>query len=425
MNLFERAKKHIPGGVNSPVRAYKSVGLDPVFIASAAGAWVTDVDGKRYVDYVLSYGPHILGHGHPTVNAALHRAIETGTSFGAPTEGEVTIAETICSLVPSCEMVRLVNSGTEATMAAVRLARAATGRDRIVKFDGCYHGHADGFLVKAGSGALTFGNPDSPGVPKAYAELTSIAQYNDLASVERLLEAHKNEFACIIVEPVAGNIGCLPPAEGFLAGLRSLCDAHGTLLVFDEVMTGFRVALGGAQALFKVRPDLTTFGKVIGGGLPVGAYGGRADLMKLIAPSGPVYQAGTLSGNPLAVAGGLAALSEISKPGFYDRLEAISKSVEEALLDAAREAKCPVVFHRVGSMFCPYFGAGPIDTLEKVMATRRDRFRAFFAVLLEKGVMPAPSPFEAWFTSAAHDAEAVQTTRDAAVLAFRAAAAVR
>jgi glutamate-1-semialdehyde 2,1-aminomutase len=424
MSLFERAQARIPGGVNSPVRAYKSVGLEPVFIDSARGCRVRDRAGREYVDYVLSYGPHILGHGHPAIVQAIQAAAERGVSFGAPTEGEVTIAEKICAMVPGLEMVRLVNSGTEATMSAVRLARAATGRDRILKFDGCYHGHADGFLVKAGSGALTFGHPDSPGVPRAYAELTSIADYNDLESVERMLLAQRGKFACVIVEPIAGNIGLLPPAPGFLAGLRQLASDHGALLIFDEVMTGFRVAAGGAQELYGVCADLVTFGKVIGGGMPVGAYGGRRDLMQQIAPAGPVYQAGTLSGNPVAVAAGLAALNEISKPGFYAALDQRSQAIAAALTDAARESRCPMTLNRVGSMFCPYFGEGPLTRLAQVMATRRDRFRAFFAKLLEHGVMPAPSPFEAWFASTAHDDEAIETTHRAAVAGFRAAAAL-
>ncbi|MCB9834372.1 MAG: glutamate-1-semialdehyde 2,1-aminomutase [Planctomycetes bacterium] len=419
--LFERAKRVIPGGVNSPVRAYKSVGLEPIFIAGARGAWVTDVDGKDYVDYVLSYGPAILGHAHPALNEALMAAIPRGVSYGAPTLGEVEIAEQICAMVPSVEMVRLVNSGTEATMSALRLARAATGRDRFIKFDGNYHGHGDGFLVKAGSGALTLGHPDSPGVPKSWAELTSVADYNDLASVRALLEKRPEDYAAIIVEPIAGNIGLVKPAAGFLDGLRALCDEFGALLIFDEVMTGFRVAPGGAQERFGVRPDLTTLGKVIGGGLPVGAYGGRRDLMEMVAPAGPMYQAGTLSGNPLAVSAGLTALRLLAAPGFFEDLERRSAAVEEALTSAAAEAGCPIVLNRVGSMFCPYFSETPVTTFAEVMKTDRQRHRRFFMSLLEGGVMPAPSPFEAWFVSSAHGEAEIEHTRVAARRAFRAA----
>lgn len=421
---FERAKAVIPGGVNSPVRAFKSVGGDPIFIASANGCRVKDVDGREYVDYVLSYGPHILGHGHPEIVAALHAAIDRGTSYGCPTDAETLIAEKICEMVPSIEMVRLVNSGTEATMSAIRLARAATGRDRIIKFDGCYHGHGDAFLVKAGSGALTLGHPDSPGVPRGLAKLTAIAVYNDLDSVAELLEAHHGEFAAVIVEPVAGNIGCVAPAPGFLEGLRRLCDEHQTLLIFDEVMTGFRVAAGGAQELYGVFPDITTLGKVIGGGLPVGAYGGRKDLMELVAPAGAMYQAGTLSGNPLAVAAGLAALEVISRPGYYRDLEATSAAVATALTDSATAAGCPIVLNRVGSMFCPYFSEAPVTSFSEVMATHRERHKVFFHKLLEHGIMPAPSPFEAWFTSSAHDAIAIEATKKGAWEAFRAASAI-
>ena len=419
--LFERAQQTIPGGVNSPVRAYRSVGGVPVFISRGEGPRVHSTTDRAYVDYVLSYGPLILGHAHPAVTAALETAIARGCSFGAPTEGETEIAETIRDLVPSVEMVRLVNSGTEATMSAARLARAATGRDRILKFDGCYHGHADGFLVKAGSGALTLGHPDSPGVPAAFAALTSVADYNDLESVERLLEAHRGEFAAIIVEPVAGNIGCVLPAPGFLEGVRKLCDEHGALLIFDEVMTGFRVAKGGAQERYGVRPDLTTLGKVIGGGLPVGAYGGRRDLMEQMAPAGATYQAGTLSGNPLAVAAGLATLNEIAKPGFFDRLEERSAAVEDALSRAAAEEGCPLVVNRVGSMLCPYFTGSPVTSFAEVLASDREQHRRFFHAALEQGIMPAPSPFEAWFVSSAHDEEAVETTYRAAKVGFHAA----
>ena len=418
---FERAKQIMPGGVNSPVRAYRSVGGEPVWVSGGRGARVTTVDGRELVDYVLSYGPLIVGHGHEAVKEALVRAVESGTSFGAPTEGETEIAEVIIDMVPSVEMVRLVNSGTEATMSAVRLARAATGRERIIKFDGNYHGHGDSFLVKAGSGALTLGHPDSPGVPAALAALTSVAPYNDVAAVEALFEAHPGEVACVIVEPIAGNIGLVPPAPGFLEGLRSLCDRHGAVLIFDEVMTGFRVAAGGAQEVYGVLPDLTTLGKVIGGGLPVGAYGGRKDLMEMVAPAGPVYQAGTLSGNPLAVAGGLATLNLLRAPGFYDELETRSAAVTDAIAGAAEEVGCPLTIQRVGSMFCPYFTATPVTNLAEVMETDREQHRRFFHAILEGGLMPAPSPFEAWFVSIAHGEAEVALTREACRAGFAAA----
>ena len=406
-DLFEQAKKVIPGGVNSPVRAYKSVGGDPVFVERAKGPYVWDQDGKQYVDYVLSYGPQILGHTHPAINEALVAALGRGTSYGAPTAAETDIATLICDMVPSVDMVRLVNSGTEATMSAIRLARAFTNRDRFIKFDGCYHGHGDGFLVRAGSGALTLGNPDSPGVPQGYAELTSIADYNDLDSVRQLLTDKPDEFAAIIVEPIAGNIGCVLPEAGFLAGLRDLCDEFGSLLVFDEVMTGFRVAAGGAQELYGIKPDLTTMGKVIGGGLPVGAYGGRHDIMSLVAPLGPMYQAGTLSGNPLAVAAGLVALKELRQPGVYDTLEKNAAAIQGIIEEAAAAADCPIVVNRVGSMFCPYFSSQPVRNLADAMKGDKARHQAFFHELLNQGIMPAPSPFEAWFVSTEHG-EAVQ-----------------
>ncbi len=418
---FERAKKVIPGGVNSPVRAYKSVGGDPVFVDRAKGAYVWDQDGREYVDFVLSYGPQILGHTHPAINDALVEALARGTSYGAPTEAETEIATLICDMVPSVDMVRLVNSGTEATMSAIRLARAFTGRDRFIKFDGCYHGHGDGFLVKAGSGALTLGNPDSPGVPHGYAELTSVADYNDLESVRRLLVERPDQFAAIIVEPIAGNIGCVLPQPGFLAGLRDLCDEFGALLVFDEVMTGFRVAPGGAQELFDIRPDLTTMGKVIGGGLPVGAYGGRSDVMNLVAPLGPMYQAGTLSGNPLAVAAGLVALTELRKPGIYDVLEGNAAAIVGIIEEAAAKVDCSLVVNRVGSMFCPYFSSHPVENLADVMSGDRSRHQVFFHELLAQGVMPAPSPFEAWFVSTEHTNEPQAKTRAAMERAFDAA----
>ncbi len=418
---MERARRVIPGGVNSPVRAFGSVGGDPVFVSRGEGPMIFDGAGRRYVDYVLSYGPLIMGHRPKVIMEALEGAMAKGTSFGMPTEEEVRLAETICQRVPSVEMVRLVNSGTEATMSAIRLARAVTGRDRILKFEGCYHGHGDSFLVKAGSGALTLGHPTSPGVPGDLAALTSVADYNDLDSVARLFEAHPGEFACIIVEPIAGNIGCVLPKPGFLEGLKDLASTQGALLIFDEVMTGFRVHAAGAQGLFGIAPDLTTMGKVIGGGLPVGAYGGRRDLMEQIAPAGPVYQAGTLSGNPLAVAAGQAALGALGRPGFYEDLEDRSAKVESVLREAARQAGCPLTLNRVGSMFCPYFAEGPVEDYAAVMAADAERHRRFFHALLEGGVMPAPSPFEAWFVSSAHGDEALEITAKAAESAFRAA----
>jgi glutamate-1-semialdehyde 2,1-aminomutase len=416
--LFSEAQKLIPGGVNSPVRAYRSVGGTPVHVAHGSGAWVTDVDGNRYVDLVLSYGPLILGHADPRVSAALHAAVEKGTAYGAPTQGELEMAREIHARVKPAEMVRLVNSGTEATMAALRLARAATKRDLLVKFDGCYHGHADSFLVKAGSGALTQGAPDSPGVPAALAALTLIAQYNDLGSVKELFAQRGREIACIIVEPVAGNVGLVRPAAGFLEGLRALCDQHGALLIFDEVMTGFRVARGGYQQLCGVRPDLITLGKVIGGGLPIGAYGGRADLMSRIAPAGDVYQAGTLSGNPLAVAGGLATLRATDEPGFYEKLERQSARLQAGLESAARKNKVAIHVGRQGAMLCPYLSAVPVTNLALVMQTDRAKWTKFFHAMLERGVLLPPSPFEAWFVSSAHDDAAIDHVVKAAEEAY-------
>jgi glutamate-1-semialdehyde 2,1-aminomutase len=417
---FRRAEAVIPGGVNSPVRAYRSVGGTPPFMTRGSGPWIWDEDGNRYVDLVLSYGPLILGHAHPGVGEAIAGAASAGTAFGAPTRGEVELAETITRWIPAVEQVRLVNSGTEATMSAIRLARAATGRAKIVKFDGNYHGHGDSFLVKAGSGALTQGTPDSPGVPEALAALTLVADYNDLGSVEALLRAHGKDVAAVIVEPVAGNVGCILPAEGFLAGLRSLCDRHGALLVFDEVMTGFRVAKGGYQELCGVKPDLTTLGKVIGGGLPVGAYGGRRDLMQRIAPAGPVYQAGTLSGNPLAVAAGIAALRELEATSAWDALEDKGAFLEDGLTHVFRSVGVPAVVQRQGSMLCVYFASKPCTTLAEVMATDRARFKSFFHRMLERGVLLPPSPFECWFLSTAHDSEALDLVLEAARASFRA-----
>lgn len=418
--VFAEARTLIPGGVNSPVRAYKSVGGTPVHVARGRGPLCWDVDGNEYVDLVLSYGPLILGHCDPRVVAAVEKTARTGFTFGAPTEGELVMARTLHERMPWVEMVRLVNSGTEATMSALRLARAFTGRDCIVKFNGNYHGHGDSFLVKAGSGALTHGAPDSPGVASALADLTLVAEYNDLASVERILAQRGREVACIIVEPVAGNVGLILPAPGFLAGLRKLCDAHGALLVFDEVMTGFRVARGGYTELCGVRPDLITLGKVIGGGLPIGAYGGRRDVMARISPSGDVYQAGTLSGNPLAVAAGLATLRATDEPGFYAQLEAKSARIADGIAKAAAKHGVPCHVGRQGSMLCPYFSKEPVLTLDVAMKSDRALWTRWFHAMKERGVLLPPSPFEAWFVSSAHDDAAIERVERAADAAFAA-----
>ncbi|HRP71975.1 MAG TPA: glutamate-1-semialdehyde 2,1-aminomutase [Luteimonas sp.] len=422
--LFERACALLPGGVNSPVRAFKSVGGEPFFVQRADGAYLHDVDGNRYIDYVGSWGPMIVGHNHPTVRAAVQDAIGNGLSYGAPCPAEVTMAETITSLVPSCEMVRMVNSGTEATLSAIRLARGATGRAKIVKFEGCYHGHGDSFLVKAGSGALTFGVPTSPGVPKALADLTLTLPYNDFEAATALFDEVGGDIAGLIIEPVVGNANCLPPREGYLQHLRALCTQHGTVLIFDEVMTGFRVALGGAQARYGVTPDLSTFGKIIGGGMPVGAYGGRRELMQQIAPAGPVYQAGTLSGNPVAMAAGLAMLELISEPGFHGRLEATTHALCDGLEAAAREAGVPFTTTRVGAMFGLFFTEAPaVDTYAQAVACDTAAFNRFFHAMLERGVFLAPSAFEAGFVSSAHDEAVVAATLAAAKEAFAAVAA--
>lgn len=418
-NLFAAAQKHIPGGVNSPVRAFKSVGGTPLFFKHAAGAYVTDEDDKRYVDYVGSWGPMILGHSHPDVLQAVRDQLEHGLSYGAPTEMETHMAELVCSLVPSMEMVRMVSSGTEATMSAIRLARGFTGRDSIIKFEGCYHGHSDSLLVKAGSGALTLGVPSSPGVPAAFARHTLTLPFNDLDEVEKTLAESGSEVACIIVEPVAGNMNCVPPAPGFLEGLRSLCDRHGVVLIFDEVMTGFRVALGGAQAYYGVTPDLSTFGKIIGGGMPVGCFGGKREIMSHIAPLGPVYQAGTLSGNPLAMAAGLTTLKLISRPGFHDELTAYTSAMLDGLQQRADAAQIPFVTTQAGGMFGLYFsGADDIVTFQDVMASDAERFKRFFHLMLDGGVYLAPSAFEAGFTSIAHGEAEMKITLDAAERAF-------
>jgi len=417
--LYEQARRHIPGGVNSPVRAFKGVGGDPVFLVRGSGAYVLDEDGNQYIDYVGSWGPMILGHTHPKVLAAVKETLEHGLGFGAPTRIEVEMANLICGLVPSIEKVRMVSSGTEATMSAIRLARGFTGRDKIVKFEGCYHGHADSLLVKAGSGALTLGVPTSPGVPAGLAELTLTLEYNNLGQVREIFSRLGKEIAGVIVEPVAGNMNCVPPVAGFLEGLRELCTQHGAVLIFDEVMTGFRVALGGAQAHYRIKPDLTTLGKVIGGGLPVGAFGGRADIMDYIAPEGPVYQAGTLSGNPVAMCAGLATLNLVSRSGFYTQLEEKVTALMNGLRDLAQHSDIAFNTSQIGGMFGIFFTEEAIvDQYSKVMACDTNRFRIFFHGMLSRGVYFAPSAFEAGFMSAAHTTEDVEKTLAAAEQVF-------
>ncbi len=412
--LFAEAKKHIPGGVNSPVRAFRSVGGDPLFIRKAKGSKIFDADGRAYIDYVLSWGPMILGHGHPKVNNALKKAIASGTSFGAPTELEITLAKMVKKAVPSIEMVRMVSSGTEATMSAIRAARGFTGRDRILKFDGCYHGHGDSLLVKAGSGVATFGLPDSPGVPADLAKHTLTVDYNDLSAVQERCAREGERIACIIVEPVAGNMGCVPPAPGFLQGLRKICDRYGIVLIFDEVMTGFRVAFGGAQQLYRVKPDLTTLGKVIGGGLPVGAYGGKREIMEKIAPMGPIYQAGTLSGNPLAMTAGIETLKLLSKPGTYAKLEKLSADLEQGLRAVAAEAGVPSTINRVGSMFTAFFTDRKVVDFKSAKTSDTTKFGDYFRAMLANGVNLAPSQFEAAFLSLAHTKADIAKTVEAA-----------
>ena len=423
---FERARKTLVGGVNSPVRSFAAVGGTPPVIVQAQGSTISDIDGNTYVDYVGSYGSAILGHAAECVITAIIKAIHHGTSYGAPTELETRLGEAVAAAVPSVEMVRFVSSGTEAVMTAVRLARGATGRAKIVKFIGCYHGHSDALLVSAGSGAATLGVPSSPGVTPGATEDTLLAPYNDLAAVRSALEANAGLVAAVLVEPVAGNMGVVPPADGFLAGLRDLCDAHGALLVFDEVMTGFRVAYGGAQALYGIEPDLTTMGKVLGGGMPVGAVGGRAAVMEQLAPTGPVYQAGTLSGNPAAMAAGLATLEAIRAEGFYEALEARSAALADGLARAAEQAGLggKVCFNRVGSMLCCFFTPGPVVDYASASAASGEAFAAFFHGLLDGGVYIAPSPYEAMFVSGAHSDADVALTCQAAAEAFTAAADV-
>ena len=421
--LFQRAQKFLPGGVNSPVRAFKSVGGEPFFTDHADGACLWDVEGKRYLDYVGSWGPMIVGHNHPRVREAVQQAARAGLSYGTPCPAEVRMAEEIARLVPSMQMLRMVNSGTEATLSAIRVARGYTGRDKIVKFEGCYHGHGDSFLVKAGSGALTFGVPTSPGVPKVLADLTLTLPYNDIAAAQEMFAREGERIACVIVEPVAGNMNCIPPRDGYLQSLRTLCTRHGALLIFDEVMTGFRVALGGAQTHYGVRPDLTTFGKIIGGGMPVGAYGGRRDLMEQVAPAGPIYQAGTLSGNPVAMAAGLAMLEVVQAPGFHDVLASRTRLLCDGLQAVADGEGVPFSTTCVGGMFGLFFTAERVETFAQATAADAAMFNRFFHGMLARGVYLAPSAFEAGFMSSAHSDQDIADTLQAAREALREARA--
>lgn len=418
-DLFQAAQTHIPGGVNSPVRAFRGVGGDPIFFKKGEGAYLWDEDDKQYIDYVASWGPAILGHAHPKVLAAVAETIKNGLSFGAPTELETRMADRVCEIMPSMEMIRMVSSGTEATMSAIRLARGFTGRDKIVKFEGCYHGHADSLLVKAGSGALTLGVPTSPGVPAALAEHTLTLNFNDLDQVRDTFAHIGGQIACIIVEPVAGNMNCVPPKAGFLEGLREICDQYESVLIFDEVMTGFRVALGGAQAHYGIKPDLTTLGKVIGGGMPVGAFGGKREIMQQIAPLGPVYQAGTLSGNPVAMAAGLANLEEISKPGFYEELGRLTEMLAKGFVTRAQAFDIPMAENHVGAMFGIFFSnEEKIENFYQVTQCDLDRFKLFYHGMLNEGVYLAPSAYEAGFVSAAHTDREIKQTLVAAEKAF-------
>lgn len=417
---FDEALGVIPGGVNSPVRAFKAVGGTPVFVQRAQGAYFYDIDGKEYIDYVGSWGPMVLGHAHPEVIAAVRQAAEHGLSFGTPTEIETEMAKTVCELVESIETVRMVNSGTEATMSAIRLARGYTGRDKIIKFEGGYHGHGDSLLVKAGSGALTLGVPSSPGVPSGLAEHTLSLTYNDLEEVERAFAQSGEEIACVIVEPVAGNMGCIPPIEDFLQGLRKLCSEYGALLIFDEVMTGFRVARGGAQQLYGITPDLTTLGKVLGGGMPIGAFGGKRTIMELLAPTGPVYQAGTLSGNPIAMAAGLTTLKLISTKGFYTRLQQNTDALVDGIAAAARDHHVPLATNHVCGMFGLFFTEGAkVTNFAQVTSCNREYFNRFFHAMLERNIYLAPSPYEAGFISIAHSEKEIARTTEAAFQVFQ------
>ena len=419
--LFERAKSTIPGGVNSPVRAFKAVGGTPRFMERAEGAYLFDADGRRYIDYVLSWGPMIMGHNHPAVREAVIKAAQNGLSFGCPTEIEIELAETISRLVPSMSLVRMTSSGTEATMSAIRLARGFTGRDKIIKFEGCYHGHSDSLLIKAGSGALTFGVPSSPGVPAVLAQHTVTLPYNDLDALEQALSELGSEVACVITEPVAGNMNCIPPVEGYLEGMRSLCTQHGVVLIFDEVMTGFRFGTGGVQGLTGITPDLTCLGKVIGGGMPVGAFGGRRDIMEHISPLGPVYQAGTLSGNPVAMAAGLATMALIQAPGFYDGLFRHTEALCDGLRRAAADAGVPFTTNHLGSMFGGFFTEdASVTQYQQVIDSNVAAFNQFFHLMLDSGVYLAPASFEAGFMSSAHTDDDITATIDAASAAFAA-----
>jgi glutamate-1-semialdehyde 2,1-aminomutase len=418
---FARAKKVMPGGVSSPVRAFNAVGGSPLFIKEAVGCTITDVDGNKYIDYVGSYGPAIVGHAHERVVAALSKGIGRGTSYGAPTEAETNLASLIIAAMPSVEMVRFVNSGTEATMSAIRLARAATGRDLVIKCIGCYHGHSDPLLAEAGSGALTLGTPSSPGIPRNVTANTVLVHYNDLEGTRAAFEKFNGQIACIIVEPIAGNMGVVPPLKGYLPGLRELCDANGALLILDEVMTGFRVDLGGASALYNIRPDITCLGKVIGGGLPVGAYAGSKQLMEMISPAGPVYQAGTLSGNPLAMRAGAETLEILKEPGCYEALEAAGAKLAAGLEAAAAKHNVPIAVNRVGSMLTPFFvgqSGACVTNFAEATASNRERFKTFFHTMLENGVYLPPSQFEAWFISTTHTEEVLDQTLEAADKAF-------
>ena len=424
--LFAEALKYIPGGVNSPVRAFRAVGGNPFFVNRAKGAHIWDVDGNELIDYVGTWGPAIFGHAFPKIISAVKAAAELGTSFGIPNPHEVTMAKLICQMVPSVQKVRMTSSGTEACMSAIRLARGFTQRDKILKFDGCYHGHADCLLVKAGSGALTFGHPDSAGVPASFAQHTLVAPFNDVAAVKNIFAANQNQIAAIIVEPVPGNAGLYLPRPGYLEFLRDITCANGTVLIFDEVMTGFRLARGGAQERFGITPDLSTFGKIIGGGLPVGAFGGRADIMGFLAPLGPVYQAGTLSGNPVAMAAGIAALEELNAEGRmkneeskYALLENLGAQLEAGMKDAAKSVNVPMQFNRCGSMFCGYFTAAPVHNLADAMHSDRERFKKFFHSMLDAGIYLAPSQFETGFISTAHTAADIDTTVRAAAQILR------